>query len=261
MRISRLLRLHFLLSGLLACFGGPAAGQSCLALNRSFGFESAPEIVSATDAIAQAFSKAAVDSGNAVHLSKILSLYEPQKTPNLCSVASGNIAIRVLRDPSFQSENFLNAATDAIEKSQLIQVDGNKVRDLPQGQSLAQLATMLEKVHDLRSQPNIVSGTPESIDQFRKNLLSSNSNPKTLMIVNYQESAISKEFPDGGHFSPVAAYDPISDRALIADVFQTDKSSKTDTSWFWVKTDRLIDAMNSLDSESKQNRGYILLEN
>ena len=56
-----------------------------------------------------------------------------------------------------------------------------------------------------------------------------------------------------GHFSPIGAYDPVSDRVLILDVARFKYPPH------WVKLDLLREAMRSLDSATKLPRGWVAL--
>jgi hypothetical protein len=56
----------------------------------------------------------------------------------------------------------------------------------------------------------------------------------------------------GGHISPLAGYDSSSDRFLIMDV------NPNRAPWVWVKSQDLISAMKTFDTE--QNRGYLIVK-
>ncbi len=260
MRVFCNLGPYFILVAWLTSTSALAVAEPCGVLQREFGFDSSSEISSVEDFDAGSYFKSSNLWGNDAHLPKILANFQAQLTPNLCSVASGSIAIRMLRNPLFEQRQFLSEATDAIVKSERAMIDGKEVRELPIGQTLNQLAKILEEFHGLEVETFAASNLKESSVQFRNHLMKATSDPDLMMVVNYQESLISKEFPEGGHFSPVAAYDPASDRVLIADVFQENQNAKLGSSWFWVKSEVLFRAMTSLDRDSGQNRGYLLVK-
>lgn len=90
----------------------------------------------------------------------------------------------------------------------------------------------------------------KSVDKFRevvKRIMLSNGK---YMIANYHLGAM---YPiTSGHFSPVVAYDNITDRVLIMDV-----ASHIGT-WSWIKVEELYRAMNTILNGNA--RGYIIIE-
>jgi len=79
------------------------------------------------------------------------------------------------------------------------------------------------------------------------------SNPKSnsYLIINYNRNVLGQI--GGGHFSPLAAYDPTTDRFLLMDVARY-KYPPT-----WVKSQDLWHAMESVDSTSQKPRGYLVI--
>jgi len=57
-----------------------------------------------------------------------------------------------------------------------------------------------------------------------------------------------------GHFSPIAAYDPESDMALVMDVARFKYPPQ------WIPVPILFQAMSSLDQETERSRGYIFVK-
>ena len=70
-----------------------------------------------------------------------------------------------------------------------------------------------------------------------------------FVIINYSRSALGQ--PPGGHISPLAAYDRLSDSFLLLDV------NPTRAGWVWIPTEMLISAMRTFDTV--ENRGYLLI--
>jgi hypothetical protein len=75
--------------------------------------------------------------------------------------------------------------------------------------------------------------------------------PRTFLVVNYDRKVLMQS--GAGHISPVGAFDPESDRLLVLDV-ATQKYPYT-----WVPVAALWAAMNTLDPDSGQTRGYLLV--
>lgn len=90
----------------------------------------------------------------------------------------------------------------------------------------------------------------ESIEQFRAHVKAVTANPTQYMIAHYTLGVYLED--EGGHFSPVAAYDEASDSVLILDTWAAANS------WIWIKLEDLYRSMNTLDG--KTYRGYILID-
>ena len=90
----------------------------------------------------------------------------------------------------------------------------------------------------------------KSVDKFRNVVKQIMSSEGKYMIANYHLGAM---YPiTSGHFSPIVAYDSLTDRVLIMDV-----ASHIGT-WSWVKLEELYRAMNTIVNGNA--RGYIIIE-
>lgn len=90
-----------------------------------------------------------------------------------------------------------------------------------------------------------------SIETFRQKAAENLRQRGNFVIINYLRREIGQE--RGGHISPLAAYNEQTDRFLIMDV------SRYKYPPVWVKTTDLWKAMNTVDSVSKQTRGFVLV--
>ncbi|MFN9530433.1 MAG: phytochelatin synthase family protein [Cyanobacteriota bacterium] len=90
-----------------------------------------------------------------------------------------------------------------------------------------------------------------SLAQWRALLRRSLKDPQDRLLVNYNRSAMGQA--GEGHISPVAAYDPHSDRTLILDVARYRYPP------VWVSADILWHAMRTTDSSSGRSRGLLLI--
>lgn len=93
------------------------------------------------------------------------------------------------------------------------------------------------------------SATNADINTFRTLVKQIMLNPTQYMIINYNLNVMSAL--NGGHFSPIGAYDEASDSILILDTWTAFAP------WTWVKLVDLYESMNTLDGDSY--RGYILI--
>lgn len=88
------------------------------------------------------------------------------------------------------------------------------------------------------------------IDAFKAVLKRIMVAPTQYMIVNYNLNVMSAL--NGGHFSPIGAYDEASDSVLILDTWNAFAP------WTWVKVYDLYKSMNTKDGDVY--RGYILVD-
>lgn len=87
---------------------------------------------------------------------------------------------------------------------------------------------------------------------FRTTLKDNLNNPQVFMIANYYRSSIGHE--GKGNFSPIGAYDEVSDSVLLLDPLRDQYGP------FWVQVEDLLKSMNELDDASQKTRGLILVE-
>lgn len=87
------------------------------------------------------------------------------------------------------------------------------------------------------------------IAALKKNRLS----PNDQIIINYAVNWLYKRENSGGHFSPVADYNPDTNQVLILEVNSLRES-------FWADAREIWAAMNQVDSVSGRIRGWIVIE-
>ncbi len=257
MALRRTLISHLLV--LSGAFASIADAVSCRLVGRHFSENQYEFIVDANSPLGLTLLKNSQIAGFAAPYARLVRFYEPQKTSSLCSVATGVLAIRVLRNDlrGIQSQEFLNAATDAIRPSQPLKTEDGEIRDLPDGQTIDQFQQMITRVHGFQATLKRALDNEESLSDFRNILMSTLTSSESVLIVNYYEASLAPEWGSNGHFSPVAAFDPATDRALIADVFQDSSQRVTTDSWFWVDLKALHKAMVRIDPDSGKSRGYL----
>jgi hypothetical protein len=93
-------------------------------------------------------------------------------------------------------------------------------------------------------------GIPLVLAAFRAEMAQVND-PARRYIVNFHRGPLFGK--GGGHHSPVAAYLPEQDLVLVADV------NRTFQPWL-VSTDRLFQAVDTVDPSGKQKRGLLRIE-
>jgi len=107
-------------------------------------------------------------------------------------------------------------------------------------------------------------GSDSTIDKFREAVKKAccddtitesesieSSDQQTYLVVSYNRQVLKQT--GTGHFSPIAAYDAVSDKILILD------TARFKYTPHWVPVDLLFNAMLSIDKETNKSRGFILL--
>jgi glutathione gamma-glutamylcysteinyltransferase len=78
-----------------------------------------------------------------------------------------------------------------------------------------------------------------------------NDRPIQVLVVSYSRKTLKQT--GGGHFSPIAAYDEISDSVLILDTARFKYGAH------WTKLPLVYEAMKPIDPDTGRSRGYALL--
>ena len=181
-----------------------------------------------------------------------LSIYfTTQVNPAYCGPATIAMVLNALdvpRPPSdmtlglglFDQENIFTPAAEAVKPASAIMQGGMTLDDL--GGLLAAHALHVDIHHAADS----------SLDEFRRAAISVISDDDHFILVNYLRKAIGQQ--EGGHISPLGAYDADTDRFLILDV------SRYKYPPAWVTASSLFDAMNTPDSDNdNKTRGYVVV--
>jgi hypothetical protein len=158
-----------------------------------------------------------------------------------CGVASSAIVVNaVLRGrPAVTQESLFTPAASAVRSELAVTIHGL---------TLDQLAGII-RAHGLKVQ--VVHAAQSSLESFRNMARATLAEPLTFVIVNYDRAVLGQ---DGrGHISPVGAYSPETDRLLVLDV-AAHKYPHT-----WVPVAKLWSALNTVDADSGQTRGYLLV--
>jgi hypothetical protein len=164
--------------------------------------------------------------------------YEGQLRQNFCSVATSVIALNALRGRGEHSQSsFFTAEVEAIRE------EGHVVED---GMTLAELGATLRS-HGARVTIHYADEHP--LEAFRALAVENLNNHGDFLLVNYLREELGQR--SGGHFSPLAAYHPGTDRFLVLDVADVKYPP------VWVETRVLHRAMSTIDEHSGRSRGFI----
>lgn len=177
---------------------------------------------------------------------KLLSQFTTQKTNSFCGVASAVMILNAVPKPSpldqqhspyhyFNQDNFFSDQVTRIKSPEEVQ---------KYGLSLPELAKIIQ-CHGLKTTVHYASDL--NLTLFRALLRKTIIN-QHFIIVNYFRTELGQK--GGGHYSPIAAYDARTDRFLILDVARYKYPA------FWVKTQTLWHAVNTVDASD--SRGVIV---
>ncbi|MEQ8758081.1 MAG: phytochelatin synthase family protein [Coleofasciculus sp. G1-WW12-02] len=176
--------------------------------------------------------------------------FETQDNLAYCGVASMVMVLNALSIPApptanfgehhiFTQKNVLNEQTEKILPAAVI---------ARQGMTLDQLGQLLE-TYPLNAE--VYHASEVTLAEFRQMVVENLQNPNNFVLVNYLRKTIGQE--RGGHISPIAAYNPQSDRFLILDV------SRYKYPPIWVRAEEIWQAMGTMDSTSEKTRGFVVI--
>ena len=167
----------------------------------------------------------------------LMTSFEAQGRPAFCGVASSVAVLNALRPSAprlTQGSFFADLATE--------------LHVTFTGMTLQQLGELLRR-HGAEAE--IVFAQDTSLDTFRAMARANLRHPGDYVLVNYQRASLGQR--EGGHISPLAAYNASADRFLILDVAAYRYPPA------WVTTVDLWGAMNTVDTTSGKTRGFVMV--
>jgi len=175
-----------------------------------------------------------------VDYAPLAEYFEGQRRKNFCSVATSVIALNALRGQAAHSQSaFFTAEVAAIREEAHVEEDG---------MTLAELGAVLES-HVARV--TLHYAEEQGLEAFRAIAVENLNNHGDFLIVNYLRETFGQS--SGGHFSPLAAYHPATDRFLVLDVADVRYPP------VWVEARLLYRAMATIDEHSGKSRGFIAI--
>ncbi len=167
----------------------------------------------------------------------LMTSFETQGRPAFCGVASSVAVLNALRP----SAPHLTQRTFFADWATELQVTFK-------GMTLQQLGELLRK-HGAEAE--IVFAQETNLDTFRAMARANLRHAGDYVLVNYQRASLGQR--EGGHISPLAAYNATADRFLILDVAAYRYPAT------WVSAVDLWNAMNTLDTTSGRTRGFVMI--
>ena len=213
---------------------------------------------------------------------QLAGFFQPQINPLYCGIASSTIVLNTLRQskgeapsqaamevakpqvwggknvpyPAYSQFTLLNEKTDKVKPREIIELKNitpENTRDakyFDPGLSLAHLKGILE-VYGLKVDISHAD-LPETqgVEKFRAQVQRVLGDSHSFLVANFKGKTFGA--PTGGHISPLAAYDGVSDSVLILDV------AGHKNPWYWVPIRDLYLGMHTRDG--KTYRGWIRVE-
>jgi hypothetical protein len=219
-------------------------------------------------------------SSHKVDFFQLVNHFEGQQNLGMCGPTSAVIILNTLHserdkstrptDPTLFPEEFAAGLPPGLEPvfhrySQGIFFDDPRVTKVkkretfygrPTEEGARDPGMQLRQLHEIFLQFGVdseiqVVDDKASLDSIRQRLRENLDTADDYIVVNYHRPVLQQS--GGGHISPVAAYDEVSDSFLVLDVNPNGKT------WVWVRADTLIASMRTFDTI--ENRGYLLLKN
>lgn len=181
-----------------------------------------------------------------------IKYFAPQKNLTNCGPTSIAIALNTLKitppdDVNYSPHHLFTQ--DNIFTQELINktsISPNLVKH--HGLTLMQVTSMLNTYNNIKAKA--FSPPQISENQAHEIIIKAILTKNTIVIVNILRSRMDES--GGGHFSPLAAYDKITDSVLFMDV-----SPYREYGPVWVPFHILYQAMNTKDGNN--NRGFIII--
>jgi glutathione gamma-glutamylcysteinyltransferase len=190
----------------------------------------------------------------------LIDQHSTQSEPAFCGLSTLLIALNTFAvDPRqtwkgpwrWYDETVLNCCMDLQEvKKTGITLPGFRCLAVCQGLDVAigYADDTGSSLQEFRMAVQRACGESESLDN------GDNDNDKIshILVVSYTRKALGQT--GAGHFSPIAAYDSVSDSVLILDTARFKYGSH------WVKLPLIYEAMKPIDPDTGRSRGYVMLE-
>lgn len=159
-----------------------------------------------------------------------------------CGVASGVGVINAMRGTAGQ----MDQSTFFTEAAQKIKTP---LQVTFKGMSLKQLGDLLQ-AHGAST--TVIPASDTDLESFRRIAQDNLRTPGDFVLVHYQRAELGQT--EGGHISPLAAYDPASDRFLILDVAAHKYPP------VWASATTLWKAMSDpLNPSTRTGRGFLVV--
>ncbi|EDQ84778.1 uncharacterized protein MONBRDRAFT_12490 [Monosiga brevicollis MX1] len=213
-----------------------------------------PELIASNSSAGVQLLLSAQAQGYAEPFWQLSMTYTTQQNQAYCSVASSAMSLNALGVPApvdavYSPYNYFTQS-DVFTPCAVNQ-NITEAYVATHGLTLAQAHALLACFPAVDAQLHHAGQAGADLAAFSRDLNATSQGTHALIIINFLRTGMHQE--GGGHFSPLAAYDPVSDRILVLDVARYKYPS------FWATRQDVFNAMNTIDSSSQQTRGWIVL--
>jgi hypothetical protein len=196
----------------------------------------------------------------------LIGYYVPQYNGAACSAASITMALNAARaglaktadDKLILQPELVEKTTTDHWKDRLSEAGFGPEK--AHGVSLDKLREIAEAVFKENGFPHVqVTAThvhdlsKKTLDTLHAALVENEKSAGDFILANFNQKAFTDD-SDAGHIAPVGAYDAETRRVLILD---------PDREWYepyWVDEKKFAEGMNTKDSETSDDRGYITIQ-
>ncbi len=162
---------------------------------------------------------------------------QSQARRSFCGVASSATVISAVKGRRLEQEQYFTGAVTAHRSRCKTLIGGMTLEDLAQGL----------RAHGLHA--TAVHAANTDVRAFQAEVARNLASEGDYLLVNYQRTVLNEV--GGGHISPLAAFDPVSQRVLLLDTATYKYGAR------WVPLQDLFSAMQTIDSDSGRSRGWV----
>lgn len=184
----------------------------------------------------------------------LIADFVSENKETFCGVASSVMVLNALKLPAPVAPNWY--PNNSWNQENIFTLDA--LRSVASVQSIEEEGLTLDQVAALlrasgaTAAPTFAAGS--SLETFRADALAALKDPDRYLVVNVGRAVLGQgTIENGGHVSPIAAYNADQDRFLMLDVARY----KYEPSW--IPAERLFRAMNTIDTTSGKTRGYVVV--
>ncbi|MEO6698522.1 MAG: phytochelatin synthase family protein [Paraperlucidibaca sp.] len=198
----------------------------------------APSLIDATSVAGQQLlsrASAKTDYG------QLVAEFVPQSRRGFCGVATSVAVINASSHPQprLTQKTLFTAKASALKGELAVTFSG---------MTLDQMAALIA-AHGLSVKT--MHAAQSSLESFRAAAQRILAEPHAFLVINYDRKMLEQH--GAGHISPVAAYDAETDAVLVLDV------AASKYPYTWVPLPMLWAAVNTIDPDSGQTRGYLVV--
>jgi len=175
---------------------------------------------------------------------RLMNNHKKQRHPCFCGVTTTAIVLSTVRTgkPFQEVKMFDDLPPEFADK---LSYD----RAASSGVNLKELSLLMQ-AHGLQTQ--LVHANESSVDDFRSSIVEHvTESSSTFVVPNFLLRKLGYE-AEGGHISPLSAYDEVSDSVLLLDVWPS-------YPFVWVAIPHLFQAMQTMDESAGAFRGFVVV--